>query len=1378
MTRAGMPNPESTPPLADHDPLSELARVRGIELRHEDGFDRVVEPDPECLRLILSALGCPASSPDEIVHSLREEKTRARSRRIEPVVVLWTEGPTRLALGPGVEDGAQVRLRIRAEGGGGPDLDVTGRAKDGGIELPRRPTPGYYRVSLEADSRGTNRRYDPPANGEQESSTSSLLVVAPPRVFGATTKGGPAPREWAAFLPLHALRSERNRGVGDLTDLKHLLDWTESMGGRAVGTLPLMSTLLDEPFDPSPYAPASREFWNELYLDPTLLPEWEGADELRLEYHSSTATEERQRLRASHLVEYQEAFRLQKRLLARLSEIWIARGGLEEPSFRRFLARPFEVERFARFQATLEARGEPWPSWPAEWRRDGIPDSAYQDRDLHRHLYSQFRFAEQLQGIGSREGGEGAGLYLDLPLAAHPMGYDTWAAPGLFAEGAVLGAPPDAFHDEGQNWGLPPIHPREARDRGYQHLRRVLGRLMPPARYLRIDHVMGLHRLYWVPRGESATRGAYVRYPAEELYAILSLESHRHRTVVVGEDLGTVPAEVRSAMDRRGLRRMYVVPFELASDDEGSGLKPVPHGSVASLDTHDTLPFMALWKDEHFRQALRRSFDGEDDGPLKVMRRTLEWLGAGPAGLVVVNLENLWLEASPQNRPGTDDPRNWRQKARLGLEEFTARTEVRTTLEALTRSRRRRARSTEIRSDPVPPPIPERRSTIVADDSPDPRLTPDDLHLFNEGSHTRLYRKLGAHPYPVPEGPGTHFAVWAPNAEAVSVVGDFNGWTPGRNSLSPQEHSGIWSGHVSGVGVGERYKYHIRSSQRGYTVLKADPFGFQHETPPATASLVADLKYDWGDARWMESRGRRSQQDTPLSVYEVHLGSWRRDPENPDRLRSYRELAPELASYAREMGFTHIQFLPLMEHPFYGSWGYQTTGYFAPTSRHGSPRDFMYLIDHLHQEGVGVFLDWVPSHFPSDEHGLGYFDGTHLYEHADPRQGFHPDWDSLIFNYGREEVRSFLLSSAFFWLDRYHVDGIRVDAVASMLYLDYSRNEGEWIPNEYGGRENLGAIRFLRRLNEEVYGAFPDVHTIAEESTAWPMVSRPTYLGGLGFGMKWDMGWMHDTLQYLGRDPVHRPHHHDEITFRALYAFNENFMLPLSHDEVVHGKGSLLARMPGDLWQKRANLRLLFTLQFLQPGKKLLFMGAELGQWSEWSHDGNLEWERLQEDAHRGIQHLVMELNRVYREQAALHRSDFDPEGFRWITADDHSQSTLAFLRRAPGDPESSPLAAVFNFTPVPRKNYRIGVPGGGTWTPILNSDAGRFGGSDAGNQEPVEAAPIPSHGHYHSLVLSLPPLGALVLQLSRSEEDPGRGQVVTEPEDPESPPASEEEAS
>ncbi len=627
-------------------------------------------------------------------------------------------------------------------------------------------------------------------------------------------------------------------------------------------------------------------------------------------------------------------------------------------------------------------------------------------------------------------------------------------------------------------------------------------------------------------------------------------------------------------------------------------------------------------------------------------------------------------------------------------------------------------------------------------------LTPFDIHLFNEGTHSHLYEKLGSHLSKDPEG--AWFAVWAPNADAVSVIGDFNGWNRTANMLVPREQSGIWEGFIPDVKHGALYKYRVHSRITRSGADKADPYAVYAEQPPRQASIVWDLDYDWADRDWMSGRSRANGRQAPWSVYEVHLGSWMRVPEEDNRWLTYRELAPRLADYAHRLGFTHVEFMPVMEHPFYGSWGYQVTGFFAPTSRYGTPQDFMFLVDHLHQSGIGVILDWVPSHFPADEFGLQNFDGTHLYEHADPRLGVHPDWGSSIFNYGRNEVRGFLLSSALSWLNRYHVDGLRVDAVASMLYLDYSRKAGQWLPNKFGGNENLEAVDFLRRFNIEVYKEQPDVQTIAEESTSWPLVSRPTYLGGLGFGMKWDMGWMHDTLAYMQKDPVHRRFEHHHLTFRMLYAFSENYMLPLSHDEVVHGKGSLLSKMPGDDWQKFANLRLLLAYMYAMPGKKLLFMGAEFGQWREWNHDESLDWHLVDLPMHDGVSRWTGDLNRLMRDEKALHELDFDPAGFSWIDGTDAEQSVISFIRRSSQD---EMIVAAFNFTPVPRYNYQIGAPLPGRWLEVLNSDAPIYGGSGQGNLGGVDAAPIPRHGHLHSLNLTLPPLGALFLKPDRGSD-------------------------
>ena len=624
-----------------------------------------------------------------------------------------------------------------------------------------------------------------------------------------------------------------------------------------------------------------------------------------------------------------------------------------------------------------------------------------------------------------------------------------------------------------------------------------------------------------------------------------------------------------------------------------------------------------------------------------------------------------------------------------------------------------------------------------------------DLHLLGEGTHLRAYEKLGAHPRQLGGVDGVSFAVWAPNAQSVSVVGDFNGWDGRCHPLRQPGANGFWEIFVPGVGLGALYKFQIHGPVGNLLPLKADPFAFRCEAAPGTASIVHGLQdHPWGDGAWMETRRRTRTHEAPVSIYELHLGSWRRRPDGT--YMTYGEIAADLAPYASWLGFTHVQLLPIMEHPFDPSWGYQPLGLFAPTSRFGGPEDFKLFVDTLHQAGLGVILDWVPAHFPEDSHGLGQFDGTHLYEHADPRQGRHMDWGTLIYNFGRTEVQNFLIANALFWLDRYHIDGLRVDAVASMLYLDYSREAGQWIPNRHGGRENLEAVAFLRRLNEVVYGHFPDACTIAEESTAWPAVSRPTDQGGLGFGFKWDMGWMHDTLRYLGQGMMARPHHHDQITFSMLYHDSENYVLPLSHDEVVHGKRSILGRMPGDAWERMANLRLLYAWLYAHGGKKLLFMGGEFGQGREWNHDTALDWGLLEQPAHKGIHDLVRDLNGLYRSHTALHQGDCQSGGFAWIDCGDRFNSVLTLLRRG-ADPADF-MAIAFNFTSLTQSGYRVGVPQAGTYTELLNTDSMHYGGRNEGNTGRIRTEPVPAHGFPQSLNLTLPPLAALFLRPESNE--------------------------
>lgn len=631
----------------------------------------------------------------------------------------------------------------------------------------------------------------------------------------------------------------------------------------------------------------------------------------------------------------------------------------------------------------------------------------------------------------------------------------------------------------------------------------------------------------------------------------------------------------------------------------------------------------------------------------------------------------------------------------------------------------------------------------------EPIITDFDLHLFGEGTNYKIYEKMGAHKATVNGKEGTHFAVWAPNAKAVSVIGDFNKWDSSANKMSMMSGSGVWTLFIPGLLEGTLYKYHISSDAIG-GAEKVDPFGFFNEVRPKTASIVYDLdKYKWNDEKWVKERKKRNGLDAPISIYEVHLGSWMLVPEEEEnRWLTYRELADKLVAYLENTGFTHVEFLPVAEHPLDMSWGYQITGYFAATSRFGTPEDFMFLVDKLHQAGIGVILDWVPAHFPKDGHGLGLFDGSHLYEHADPRQGMHHEWGTYVFNFGRHEVRNFLISNALFWFDKYHIDGLRVDAVASMLYLNYARKDGEWVANDFGGRENLEAISLLRTLNEVVYSKYDHALMIAEESTAWPQVARPTYLGGLGFGLKWDMGWMNDTLKYMALDPIYRRYHHNNLTFRGLYQFSENFVMPLSHDEVVHGKCSLLNKMPGDHWQKFANLRLLLGYQWTLPGKKLLFMGGEFGQWIEWNDAQSLDWHLLEYPLHAGMQRWVSDLNRVYKENPALFELDCDPRGFSWIDCQDHDQCILAYSRQGQAPGETVVVAC--NFTPVPRYNYRIGVQSHAFYREILNSDASDYGGSGLGNFGGLHSDEWQHHGHPYSISITLPPLSMVVLKADK----------------------------
>lgn len=1331
--------------MHDTDPLVALANLHGLQTDFVDFGGATVTAPEERLRRTLDALGVPVGDADPaplLEHALREHWAEV----MPPVVVAWdgqAEVPLRL---PASRTGAYA-LEVQTENGesrrseGQLDaLPTEAGPTVGGVPYVIRrapiPTPllaGYHSMVLSIGG---------------GASAPSLVIAAPRRVWQPNEDD----KRWGVFLPLYALHSKRSQGIGDFTDLRNLIEWSGERGGSMVGTLPMLATFLDDPCEPSPYAPVSRLAWNELYLDVTQTPGFADCPEAVTALGDANFGALEKRQAQANAVEHREVMALKR---AALEPLAVAAWGQDSPIRRAMIdfleSRP-ELVEYAKFRAVGASRRGPWPTWPAGLQTAEIPDASYDSAVFRYHAFVQWAAHVQLQALSQQASATGDGLYLDLPVGVHPDGFDIWRHRELFLRGLSTGAPPDALFAGGQNWAFPPLNPRTQRKDHYRYLRSVLQNHLRYAGMLRIDHVMGLHRLFVIPSHAPASEGMYLRYPHEDLYALLSVESHRSRTRLLGENLGVVPQAVEDSMAAHGIAGMHVVQYQ-AKPDPREALPPAKTGEFASLNTHDMPPFASYWsgKDVEVAQSLgwldehevahgkagrarqtralrdfiaRRDAVPADPTPAQMTQALLGHLGRSDASVVLANLEDLWGETRFQNVPGTyrEHP-NWKHRTPEAFETWREREDVDAALTTLHAARTRSVEVAAVRHDVS-------------------RLRDEDLHFIGEGTHDRLGEVLGAHPMTADGVRGVWFGVWAPSAEYVSVIGDFNDWDRGQAPLAARGGSGIWEGFIPNVALGDLYKFHIASPAG--TSDRADPLAAAYEEPPRTASIVAQPDYDWTDAAWLAGRGETDALGEPMSIYEVHLGSWRRVPEDDDRMLTYRELAETLVPYVAKMGFSHVELLPVMEHPFYGSWGYQTTGYFAPTARHGPPQDLKLLIDAFHAAGIGVLLDWVPSHFPADAHALARFDGTCLYEHADPRQGHHPDWDSAIFNYGRYEVSNFLVSSARHWLTEFHADGLRVDAVASMLYLDYSRKAGEWIPNAHGGRENLEAIEVLRRLNEVLYAAAPGISTIAEESTAWPMVSRPTYLGGLGFGFKWDMGWMHDTLRYFARDPIHRQHHQHELTFRMIYAFGENFVLPLSHDEVVHGKGSMLQKMPGDHWQKLANLRALYGYMYSQPGKKLLFMGLEFGQDREWNHDRSLDWHLLDDPGHEGLRRWVADLNRLHREVPALHELDCSPDGFTWVDFSDATNSVFAYLRR---DRNGGVVLAVCNLTPIPRHDYRIGVPKAGRWRELANSDAACYGGSGLGNGGGRHTDPHPAHEQPQSLNLTLPPLSVVLLQ-------------------------------
>ncbi len=1338
------------------DPLRSLAAACNVEPGYS-GIDGVWhDASPEALIAVLRALGLPIDRPEDAPSARRALRAKGWSRVLEPVVVAWdgTPGAGLLRL-PEAFDDSIADCRVTLEDGSTRDW----RTRVGDLPVAATTRLGSRTTSArrlplpDALPFGAHRLEVFVAGAAYE-----CEVLATPS-GACTSRSDPLARTWGTVIPLSALRTFRSAGTGDLGDLADVARWSAGRGAEIVASLPLLAAFLREPCEPSPYAPVSRRFWNEMYLDLERIPDLRWSPKAAALLSSPGMQKELASLRATTRVAFARVAAAKRRVLKVLVEGLADGPAGRQAEFRSWVAGHADVADYARFRAAGERFGTNWRSWPA-MLRDGhvrfadVPPSA----EAY-HRYVQWVTEEQLAAVSADLRRRGQTLGFDLPVGAHPDGYDVWRDRAQYVDGISAGAPPDGFFPGGQSWGFPPLHPDASRVGGHGAFRAALAHHLRHAGLLRIDHVMVLHRLLWVPDGMSPEDGVYVRYPADELWAALCLEAHRHKADIVGEDLGTVPDEVREAMRSHRARTMTVAQFDL-DPNAPEPIRPPRPGSVMSWGTHDLPTFAGWWEARDVarretdgilteqeaagayaeravrRDALWRASGGEGEAPAhpprEALDRMVETMGASEASVVLMSVEDLWLEPESFNAPGTVSPDNWTGRARLTLEELDADEPAAATLARLAATRP---------WEPLQPP-----AAVVGEPLHDVSLlTPYDVHLLNEGRHYDLAAKLGAHIVTHEGLRGIFFAVWAPDAASVGVIGDFNAWSDGRHPLHPVGSSGIWEGFVPGIAAGSIYKYRIRSRHGNRIEDKADPLAFAAEESPRTASVVWDLDYEWRDAVWMATRAKLQRPDQPISIYEVHLGSWARVSEEGDRPLTYREIAPRLADHVLALGFTHVELMPVMEHPFYGSWGYQVTGYFAPTSRYGSPQDLMAMIDHLHQRGIGVILDWVPSHFPADAHGLAEFDGTHLYEHADPRQRIHPDWGSSLFNYGRNEIRSFLVSAALFWLEHYHADGLRMDAVASMLYLDYSRVEGEWVPNRYGGRENLEALQFLRDCSVAIGDRYPEALTFAEESTAWPGVTRPVHLGGLGFHYKWDMGWMHDTLAWFARDPVHRGFHLEELTFRMLYAGTEQFVLPLSHDEVVHGKGSLLSRMPGDDWQRFANLRLLLAYQYALPGKKLLFMGSELAQWVEWNHERSLDWHLLDFDLHAGMCAWVGALNRLYRDVPALHQGDTMPHGFAWIDCHDREHAVLSMLRT--GDDPLDPAIVVLNLTPVPREGYVIGAPLPGRWDVVACSDASEFGGSDYPVARSVEAREPGWHERPYALELELPPLGAVILR-------------------------------
>ena len=1350
-----------------------------------------------------------------------------------------------------------IRLALNVESG-------FRQASSSALRLPALPD-GYYTLNASLP----------------DSSTlwCCLLIVAPPTVYRPPFLSAKQ-RLNGLTLQLYSLHSDTSWGIGDFSCLSETMRFAGDNGLDFVGINPLHALFSSRPDMASPYSPSSRIWLNPIYLDIEQVSSFQASPKARRWFNGKTVQKRLAALRASETVDYPGVWTLKKEALQKAFEHFDKQKSDDADSdgarFARFVEQKgSQLAGFALFQALDQYFAVPdqlgWIGWPQDYQHpenSAVQQFADEHADEIRfYMWLQWLCAEQLATVNqtAADAGVRLGMYGDLAVGVSRGAADTWLNRQDYSLAASIGAPPDPLGPLGQNWQLPPLHPVVLQQTGLQAFIRLLRENMRLYGILRIDHVMALCRLWWVVWGESAANGAYVRYPLDAMMAVLALESHRHQCVVIGEDLGTVPDNMREALQRYQVSTYSVLYF----NRHGAGYtqpEHYPEHSITVTSTHDVAPLAGFWRGQDLLDmAALGVFDGDLSLPEAQAARerdkqdlfaalkqakclsensempsemTPELMHAvhafglkSKSWLYAFQIENLLNISHNFNLPGIAlGYPNWSRKLPVSVAEFQSQPQV---CQQLSSIRKETEMKKTASATPSYPPLdrdeqqtvdsfffathgnpfsylgrhrvnglgdvirtlqPDAEKVTVIDrasgkpviemtktdergffaailppNAPDYALLVQhlgneairiedayrftsglqdlDAWLLAEGSHLRPYETMGAHLAEVDGVNGVHFRLWAPNARRVSVIGEFNQWDGRRYPMRFHPSSGIWEIFIPEVPFNALYKFELLDAN-GNVRQKSDPYAFASELRPTTASVVRGLPEKMPEPAF---RQQANAIDSPISIYEVHLGSWRRNPENNFWL-TYEDLAKELVAYVKDMGFTHIELLPLSEYPFDGSWGYQATGLYAPTSRFGSPQQLQALIQAAHDAGISVILDWVVGHFPVDDHGLNQFDGTPLYEHADPREGYHQDWNTLIYNFGRTEVKNFLQGNALYWIERLGFDGLRVDAVASMVYRDYSRKEGEWIPNQYGGRENLEAINFLRDTNTMLHREVPAASEIAEESTSFANVTRAE---GLNFQYKWNMGWMNDTLRYMQEDPVNRKYHHHLMTFGMVYQYTENFILPLSHDEVVHGKGSLLSKMPGDAWQKFANLRAYYGFMYGFPGKKLLFMGCEFAQGREWNYNEPLDWFLLEEEHgggwHKGMQDFVRDLNHTYRDHAPLYQLDQWPDGFEWLVADDGNNSVFAFERR---DRNGNRMIVISNFTPVVRENYRIGVNEAGVYREVMNSDQSQYQGSGVSTGSEVFSEEIFSHGRSHSLNLTLPPLATVYLYWEHSEQE------------------------